>query len=73
MPKFTLICDHSCDLDTHVVTHEFNAEQLTDVLMNLDMFLKGSGYMYDGVVDIVDGEPVKISHSPYYYDTGRNR
>jgi hypothetical protein len=73
MPRFTLICDHSCDLDTHVVTHEFTAEQLTDVLMNLDMFLKGSGYMYDGVVDIADDESVKTSHSPYYFDTGRNR
>lgn len=73
MPKFTLICDHSYDLDTHVITHEFKAEQLTDVLMNLDMFLKGSGYMYDGVVDIVDDEPVKTSHSPYYYDAGRNK
>lgn len=55
MPRFTLICDHSYDLDTHVVTHEFTAETLDDVVMNLDMFLKGSGYAYQG--ELVIDEP----------------
>lgn len=85
MPRFKLICDHSCDLDTHVVTHEFNAEYLPDVLMNIDMFLKGSGYSYDGEVTI-DDYPQQIvrtpdmditglgdTHSKHYFDTGRNR
>jgi hypothetical protein len=67
MTKFTLVCDHSCDLDTHVVTHEFNAEYLPDVLMNLEQFLRGAGYVFDGQLII---EP---AHSEHYYDTERNR
>jgi hypothetical protein len=67
MTKFTLVCDHSCDLDTHVVTHEFNAEYLPDVLMNLEQFLRGAGYIFDGNLTIED------PHSEHYYDTERNR
>lgn len=70
MPKFTLVCDHSYDLDTHVVTHEFNSEDLYEVVMNLDMFLKGSGYVYNGELAIVEEEE---THSPQYYDKDRNR
>lgn len=53
MPKFTFICDHSCDLDTHVVRHDFNAVVLSDVLENFQMFLKGAGYVFDGDIEIV--------------------
>jgi hypothetical protein len=67
MTKFTLVCDHSCDLDTHVVTHQFNAEYLPDVLLNIEQFLRGVGYHFDGVLTIE--EP----HSEHYYDTERNR
>jgi hypothetical protein len=67
MTKFTLVCDHSCDLDTHVVTHEFNAEYLPDVLMNLEQFLRGAGYIFDGQLTI------EAPHSKHYYDTERNR
>lgn len=72
MPKFTLICDHSYDGETHVVTHEFNTEYLPDVLMNLDMFLKGSGYVYDGFLTVEEPEELE-QHSDYYYDRDRNR
>lgn len=70
MPKFTLICDHSCDLDTHVVTHQFNAEHLYDVLENIEMFLKGAGYSYDGAIDIVRLDEF---HSEHWFDSERNR
>ena len=84
MPKFKLICDHSCDLDTHVVTHEFTADYLPEVLLNLDMFLKGAGYVYDGEVEIIEQIPVGAGtdvefggagnqHSRHYFDTERNR
>ena len=69
MPKFTLVCDHSCDLDTHVITHEFDADYLPDVLLNLEQFLRGAGYVFDGVLTIEKPE----QHSKQYYDTGRNR
>ena len=70
MPKFTLVCDHSCDLDTHVVTHQFNAETYWEVLEQFEMFLKGAGYNFDGHLDIVQDEVV---HSDHYYDINRNR
>lgn len=84
MPRFTLICDHSCDLDTHIVTHEFNAEHLYDVVDNIDMFLKGAGYVYKGNLEFVEHEAVGAGtntefggagnkHSQYYYDGDRNR
>lgn len=75
MQRFKLVCDNSCDLDTHIVTHEFTAENLSEVLMNLDMFLKGVGYVYDGSL-IIEDEPIKLdpiqNHSDHYY-INRNR
>ena len=59
MPKFTLVCDHGEDggsgnLKT-VVT--FEAEYLYDVLDNVEMFLRGSGYCFEGnLVTISDEE-----------------
>ena len=84
MPRFKLICDHSCDLDTHVVTHEFSADYLPEVLMNLDMFLRGAGYIFDGQVDIIEAQPIGagtnfesggagVQHNQHFYDTERNR
>ena len=80
MPRFKLICDHSCDLDTHVVTHEFNADYLPDVLMNIEMFLKGAGYIFDGQVDIIEDQPLQAGtfgagYQPneHFFDTERNR
>lgn len=76
MPKFTLVCDHSCDLDTHVVTHTFTAEHLDEVVMNMQEFLRGAGYYFDGELMVCDcNEPAQqpSCHSPYYYDIGRNK
>ena len=69
MPRFTLICDQSCDLDTHIVTHEFDAENLFDVVDNIDMFLRGAGYVYNGNLEFVEQE----THTKHYYDKDRNR
>lgn len=69
MPKFKLICDHSCDLDTHVVTHEFDAEYLYDVIEQFQMFLKGAGYQFDGDLDIIED---RTKHSQHYFDKDRN-
>lgn len=79
MPKFTLICDNSCDLDTHVVRHEFTAETYWDVIQEFETFLRGAGYSFDGVIDIVD--PIDdvivnvdtVQHSFHFYDTERNK
>lgn len=58
MPKFTLVCDHSCDLDTHVVSHQFNADTYWEVIEQFEMFLKGAGYVFDGQLDLVDPDPI---------------
>ena len=85
MPKFTLICDHSNSLDTDVRTHTFKSEYIHDVLEHIEYFLKGAGYIFDGVVDIVprDGEwvgqpmydemDVLSTKSNHYFDTERNK
>jgi hypothetical protein len=44
MPKFTLICDHG----NEKTTVEFEKEYLPDVLENFEMFLRGSGYHFNG-------------------------
>jgi hypothetical protein len=86
MPKFTLICDHSNSLDTDVRTHTFKAEYIQDVLEHFEYFLKGAGYIFDGVVDIVpvddgstplpelyDEQDIPSGKSPYYFDYMRNK
>jgi hypothetical protein len=86
MPKFTLICEHS-DLygnPNQKMTHEFTAETLDEVLENTELFIKGSGYIPNGVLDFVpldtDGFPtlydemdLPAGKSNHYFDTERNR
>lgn len=87
MPKFTLICEHS-DLYGNYnqkMTHEFTAETLDEVLENTELFIKGSGYIPNGVLDFVpidedDGYPplynesdLPMGKSHYYFDTERNK
>lgn len=51
MPKFTLISEHD---DSSRTTVEFERDFLPDVLMHLDMFLRGTGFSYDGSLTIED-------------------
>lgn len=70
MPKFTLVCDHSCDLDTHVVTHQFDAEDIYEVIEQFEFFLKGAGYYPPGTLDFAIEE---TDHSHHYFDKDRNK
>ncbi len=55
-------------------TLEFEAEQIEDILMYFKMFLQGSGFTWiQGDLGIVGDESEVTSHSPYYYDIGRNK
>lgn len=59
MPKYKLICDHSCDLDTHITTHEFTAMTLDEVLENMKYFLMGAGFTWiDGELQFVNDDPI---------------
>ena len=55
--KFTLICEHG---DGPKITYEFKNIMLADTLDNLQNFLKGCGFVFDGMLEIVeDGEPMQ--------------
>lgn len=53
MSKMTFICEH---FDGQKITFETQSELLTDVLSDLESFLKGCGYHFNGVLDFVDPE-----------------
>jgi hypothetical protein len=48
-PKFTLKYEY----DGVVMTHEFSTPQLHEVVQQMEYFLKGSGFVFDGELDIV--------------------
>jgi hypothetical protein len=57
--KFTLICEHEEPSDAKI-TYEFKNIMLADTLDNMQNFLKGCGFVFDGVLEIVeDGEPMQ--------------
>lgn len=60
MPKFTLIAEHT-DWQTgdvnSKITSEFAVESVTEVLENIQMFLRGVGYHAPGTLDFVEFDP----------------
>jgi hypothetical protein len=55
--KFTLICEHDSGPK---ITYEFKNIMLADTLDNIQNFLKGCGFVFDGMLEIVeDGEPMQ--------------
>jgi len=76
MPKFTLIAEHKDMFGAPLtkITHEFDYDYLGDVLENIDLFLRGAGYLPTGTLDYVEEEPVDdVQHSEFYFDTERNK
>jgi hypothetical protein len=53
----------TCKNDTNETIVKFRADYLDDVLMRIDMFLKGCGYVYDGNLRIDEYETVVDSDS----------
>jgi hypothetical protein len=60
MARYTFICEQTDIFDEDNVTSkhttEFRADDLNSVLEEVEMFLKGSGFHFDGVLDIVKPE-----------------
>jgi len=58
--KFTLICERKEDTlfkqKAAKNTLEFEAETLPETLEEIERFLRGCGYHFDGVVDITKDE-----------------
>jgi len=92
MPKFTLIAEHTNWYTGKVeskVTYEFEADGITDVLQNTDLFIRGVGYFPEGTLEYVPDENYgeapewrvpewetpqdDISHSEFFFDTERNK
>jgi hypothetical protein len=91
MTKYTLIAEHT-DLYTGNTisksTHEFEVDGLMDVVENVELFLKGAGFIFDGFLDIVSPEEdtppewtteewdtpqEDTGRSEFFFDTERNK
>lgn len=68
MPKFTFISE---DLNIHgyktgsKLTKEFTCEPLGDVINEFEMFIRGSGYSFDGGIDILDTNDYSDTYVSY--------
>jgi hypothetical protein len=51
---------------------EFDSEDLGDVLANIEIFLRGCGFIFDGALDIHEGE-VKMNAMHYVYRSKTDR
>ena len=75
MSKFTFICEEGYGVPAKR-TVEFEADSLSDVLAEVEMFLRGSGFYFHGTLDIVDEddmvyqtvEPVKQKYDLFDFD-----
>lgn len=63
MPNFTFICEHPADGYNGVRQNSvtFEAETWMDVLQEVNTFLRGCGYYFDGEVGMIEPETVKVS------------
>ena len=51
MPEFTLVCKYD---NIDVTTKTFEEVELQYVLNNIELFLKGCGYIFEGTLDIIE-------------------
>ena len=70
MARYTFTCEHF-DYDmfrgeengvASKHTTEFRADNLTTMLENFDLFLRGSGFVFDGVIDVVNPDAEEIDN-----------
>jgi len=56
MPKFTLIAEHTDNWGGTLskTTHEFEVEFIDDVLDNVDLFLRGTGFNPTGQLEYIE-------------------
>lgn len=67
--KFILISDHGSNGPK--VTYEFEEDFLDDVLLNIEQFLKGSGYVFDSLE--VNNELSESTNTSDYFVGDNNR
>lgn len=54
MSKFTFTCDNNTLNTPSKITNEISAILINDVIEEFERFLRGSGYYFDGHLEIVD-------------------
>jgi hypothetical protein len=82
--KYTLIAEDTWDGSK--TTREFEVDALPEVLTEIELFLRGAGFFFDGNLDFVNDfqEPEwnveewntpqeDIEHDESYFDTERNK
>lgn len=85
--KYTLIAKD--EFEGATTTREFNVDYLPDVLSEIELFLKGAGFVFAGNLDFVNDfddyylEPEcddcyvhagePVDHDESYFDTERNK
>ena len=63
MPKFTFKCEHQdCYTDEVEITNtsEFKGETSEDVIEKFEMFLRGSGYVFNGQLDFTNEDDFEL-------------
>ena len=69
MARYTFTCEHfdysnftgeELDIVASKHTTEFRADDLTTMLENFELFLRGSGFHFDGVLDVVKPDEEEI-------------
>jgi bifunctional DNA-binding transcriptional regulator/antitoxin component of YhaV-PrlF toxin-antitoxin module len=70
MPKFTLIADHSANgiVGDSKITYEFHKEYLGDILQEFEQFLRGCGFVFDGVLDFVEEDVFSVPEKQYDFE-----
>lgn len=63
--KYTLIAEDV--FSGTKITHEFEEEYLHEMISNLNLFLKGVGFVYDGELQIVNTNDVDVTSLDYDY------
>jgi len=71
-PRYRFSVEHTDDEGnlTFGNTLEFTAEQLPDVVGNFELFLKGSGFAFDGHVDISPSDYTQYNNYNNHPDPG---
>jgi hypothetical protein len=64
--KYRLIMEDEDDFQTSLI---FRSDDLGDVIANMEIFLKGCGFIFDGALDIHTGEVEKNAMHYVYRGT----
>ena len=70
MAKYTFICEHIEAGDGLKNITEFRTDYLPDVLDNLELFLRGAGFYFDGKLEIINEQDYPLPEENDELDIG---